>query len=95
MRNHVGALVGTDDVGDLVLELLTGSLAPTKYAPDSHDGKPLLELINKMWNTKCVPKRWCSSAVVSILKEGDVIVIHSSRGILVIGVVIKLLMPVA
>jgi hypothetical protein len=28
MRNHVGALVGTDDMGDLVLDLLTGSLAP-------------------------------------------------------------------
>jgi hypothetical protein len=31
MRNHVGALVGTDDLGDLVLDLLTGSLAPTTY----------------------------------------------------------------
>jgi hypothetical protein len=31
MLNHVGALVGTDDVGDLVYELLTGSLAPTTY----------------------------------------------------------------
>jgi hypothetical protein len=29
MRNHVGTLVGTDDLGDLVLDLLTGSLAPT------------------------------------------------------------------
>jgi hypothetical protein len=31
MRNHVGTLVGTDDLGDLVLDLLTGSLAPTTY----------------------------------------------------------------
>jgi hypothetical protein len=31
MRNHVGALVGTDDMGDLVLDILTGSLAPTTY----------------------------------------------------------------
>jgi hypothetical protein len=31
MRNHVGALVGTDDVGDLVLDLLIVSLAPTTY----------------------------------------------------------------
>jgi hypothetical protein len=31
MRNHVGALIGTDDLGDLVLDLLTGSLAPTTY----------------------------------------------------------------
>jgi hypothetical protein len=31
MLNHVGVLVGTDDVGDLVLELLTGSLAPATY----------------------------------------------------------------
>jgi hypothetical protein len=31
MRNRVGALVGTDDKGDLVLDLLTGSLAPTTY----------------------------------------------------------------
>jgi hypothetical protein len=31
MRNHVGALVGTDDMDDLVLDLLTGSLAPTTY----------------------------------------------------------------
>jgi hypothetical protein len=31
MRNHVGALVGTDDLGDLVLDLLTGSLASTTY----------------------------------------------------------------
>jgi hypothetical protein len=31
MRNHVGALVGMDDLGDLVLDLLTGSLAPTTY----------------------------------------------------------------
>jgi hypothetical protein len=31
MRNHVGALVGTNDLGDLVLDLLTGSLAPTTY----------------------------------------------------------------
>jgi hypothetical protein len=31
MRNHVGALVGTGDLGDLVLDLLTGSLAPTTY----------------------------------------------------------------
>jgi hypothetical protein len=31
MRNHVGALVATDDLGDLVLDLLTGSLAPTTY----------------------------------------------------------------
>jgi hypothetical protein len=30
MRNHVGALIfGTDDMGDHVLDLLTGSLAPT------------------------------------------------------------------
>jgi hypothetical protein len=27
MRNHVGALVGTDDLGDIVLDLLT----PTTY----------------------------------------------------------------
>jgi hypothetical protein len=31
MHNHVGALVGTSDLGDLVLDLLTGSLAPTIY----------------------------------------------------------------
>jgi site-specific recombinase XerD len=31
MRNHVGALVGTYDLGKLVLDLLTGSLAPTTY----------------------------------------------------------------
>jgi hypothetical protein len=31
MCNHVRALVGTDDMGDLVLDLLTGSLAPTTY----------------------------------------------------------------
>jgi hypothetical protein len=31
MRNHVGVLVGTDDLGDLVLDLLTGSLAPATY----------------------------------------------------------------
>jgi hypothetical protein len=31
MRNHVGALVGTNDLGELVLDLLTGSLAPTTY----------------------------------------------------------------
>jgi hypothetical protein len=31
MRNHVGELVGTDDLGDLVFDLLTGSLAPTTY----------------------------------------------------------------
>jgi hypothetical protein len=31
MRSHVGALVGTNDLGDLVLESLTGSLAPTTY----------------------------------------------------------------
>jgi hypothetical protein len=31
MHNHVGALVGTDDLGDLVLDLLTGSLAPATY----------------------------------------------------------------
>jgi hypothetical protein len=31
MRNHVGALVGTDDLGGLVLDLPTGSLAPTTY----------------------------------------------------------------
>jgi hypothetical protein len=31
MRNHVGALVTTDDLGHLVLDLLTGSLAPTTY----------------------------------------------------------------
>jgi hypothetical protein len=29
MRNDVNALVGTDDMGDLVLDLLTGSLVPT------------------------------------------------------------------
>jgi hypothetical protein len=28
MRNHVGVLVGTDDLGELVLDPLTGSLAP-------------------------------------------------------------------
>jgi hypothetical protein len=31
MHNHVGALVGMDNMGDLVLNLLTGSLAPTTY----------------------------------------------------------------
>jgi hypothetical protein len=31
MRNHVGALVRTDDLGDLTLDLLTGSLTPTTY----------------------------------------------------------------
>jgi site-specific recombinase XerD len=31
MRNHVGTLAGTDDLGDLVLDLLTDSLAPTTY----------------------------------------------------------------
>jgi hypothetical protein len=28
MRSHIGALVGTDDLGDLLLDLLTNSLAP-------------------------------------------------------------------
>jgi hypothetical protein len=31
MRNHVDALVGTDDLGDIVLDLLTGSIASTTY----------------------------------------------------------------
>jgi hypothetical protein len=31
MRNHGDVVVETDDVGDLVLDLLTGSLAPTTY----------------------------------------------------------------
>jgi site-specific recombinase XerD len=31
MRNHVGVLVGTNDLGELVLDLLTGYLAPTTY----------------------------------------------------------------
>ena len=31
MRNHVSTLVGTDHLGDLVLDLLTGSLAPSTY----------------------------------------------------------------
>jgi hypothetical protein len=31
MRNHECALVGTDDLGDLALNLLTGFLAPTTY----------------------------------------------------------------
>jgi hypothetical protein len=31
MHNHVGALVGTDDLGDLLFGLLTGSLGPTTY----------------------------------------------------------------
>jgi hypothetical protein len=31
IRNHVGALVGTDELGDLMLDLLTGSLAPATY----------------------------------------------------------------
>jgi hypothetical protein len=31
MLNHVGELVGMDDLGDLVLDFLTGSLAPTTY----------------------------------------------------------------
>jgi hypothetical protein len=39
MRNHVGALVGMDALGDLALDLLTGSLAPTTYTtttPECH-----------------------------------------------------------
>jgi predicted transglutaminase-like cysteine proteinase len=31
MRKHVVVLVGTDDLSDLVLDLLTGSVAPTTY----------------------------------------------------------------
>jgi hypothetical protein len=31
VRNHVGAFVGTDDMGDLVLDLFTGSLAHATY----------------------------------------------------------------
>jgi hypothetical protein len=31
MRNHVGVLVKTDDLGDIVLDLLTGPLASTTY----------------------------------------------------------------
>jgi hypothetical protein len=31
MRNHVAKLVGTDDLGDLVLDFLTGFLRPTTY----------------------------------------------------------------
>jgi hypothetical protein len=31
MRNHVKGLVGTDDLGNLVLDLFTGSLASTTY----------------------------------------------------------------
>jgi hypothetical protein len=31
MRNHVGALFGTDDHDDLVLDLLTGSFVPAAY----------------------------------------------------------------
>jgi site-specific recombinase XerC len=31
MRNHVGALVGTNDLDELVLDLLTRSLAPATY----------------------------------------------------------------
>jgi hypothetical protein len=31
MRTHVGELIGTSDMSDLVLDPLTGSLAPTAY----------------------------------------------------------------
>jgi hypothetical protein len=31
MRNHVDTLVGTGDLGDLVLDLFTGSFDPTTY----------------------------------------------------------------
>jgi hypothetical protein len=34
VRDHVGALLGTDNMGDLVLNLLTGSFAPATY--DNH-----------------------------------------------------------
>jgi hypothetical protein len=36
MRNHVCALVGTDDMGDLALNLLTGFIAPTTYNPTTY-----------------------------------------------------------
>ena len=64
------------------------------YAPDSPFGKSLLELMNNIWTTKCVPKQWCSSAVVSILKKGDVTVMDNYRGISIMGALIKLLMTV-
>jgi hypothetical protein len=65
------------------------------YAPDSPFGKSLMELINKIWTTKCVPKQWCSSAVVSILKKWDVTVMDNYRGIFIImGAIIKFLVTV-
>jgi hypothetical protein len=65
------------------------------YAPDSPFGKSLLEFINRTWTTECVPKQWCSSAVVSILKKGgDVTVMDNYWAISIMGVLIKLLMTV-
>jgi hypothetical protein len=76
-----------DGIAEETLKLAT-------YAPDSHFGKSLLELINDIWTTKCVPKQWCSSAVVSILRKGDVTVMDSYRGISIVGALTKLLMTV-
>jgi hypothetical protein len=59
------------------------------YAPDdSPFGKSLLELMNNIWTTKCVPKQWCSFAVVSILRKGDVTVMDTHRGISSMGAII-------
>jgi hypothetical protein len=46
------------------------TLKPAIYARNNPFGKSPLEMINKLWTTKCVPRQWCSSAVVSIQERG-------------------------
>jgi hypothetical protein len=61
---------------------------------DIRPGKSLLELRNEIWTTKSIPKQWCSCAVVSILKKGDVTVMDNHGDISIVEVVIKLIMTV-
>jgi hypothetical protein len=72
----------TDNKASMVDGVTAETLKLAIYAPGSPYGKSLLlELINKIWTTKCVPRQWCSSAVVSILKTWEVTVMDNYRGI--------------
>jgi hypothetical protein len=67
MRNHVGELVGMDDLGDLVLDFLTGSLAPTTY---NNYGTGIRRFINIFATKRASPRYFLLRPTYCTLQHG-------------------------